>query len=497
MSIKRSSGILLPISSLPSNYGIGTFGKAAYDFVDFLLKANQTYWQILPLNPTGYGDSPYQAFCTYAGNPYFIDLDILCDEKLLDKKDLNKLKVKNLSKVDYAYLYKTRFNILYKAYLNGIKKYKKSFNSFIQENINWIEDYALFMSLKKHFDMKSWLDWPDIGIKSRHPEAMDKYKELLKDDINFYSFIQFLFFRQYEKLKKYANSKGIKIIGDLPIYVALDSSDVWANIEEFKIDTDTIVPKEVAGVPPDYFSKDGQLWGNPLYNWDYMALNGYKWWIERIDGARKLYDVIRIDHFRGLHEYWSVPYGDKTARNGKWNKGPGIHFVTVLKEWFYDTQFIAEDLGIIDENVTKLLMDSGFPGMRVLQFGMSPDGTSYHMPHNHIENCVCYTSTHDNYPMMGWFKHAKKKDLNYAIKYYGLNELEGYNYGFIRAGMSSVASLFIAQIQDYLGLDEKATINNPGTLGNWKWRLTPRQLDDKLAKKIAYITKINNRSRVK
>ena len=497
MSINRSAGILLPIISLPSNYGIGTLGKQAYKFVDFLVKANQSYWQFLPLNPTSYGDSPYQSFSCYAGNPYLIDLDILVEEKLLDKNDLKKIKVKNPSKIDYGYLYKTRYPLLYKAYLKGIKKYKRQFHTFVENNNNWVLDYALFMALKKHFKMQSWLDWPDKDIRFREYNALNKYRELLKDEIDFQCFIQFLFFKQYKKLKDYANKKGIRFIGDLPIYVSMDSCDIWLNPNEFLLDKQTLIPKEVAGVPPDYFSKDGQLWGNPLYDWNYMKSNGYKWWIERVDASKRLYDVIRIDHFRGLHEYWSVPYGSKTAKNGKWNKGPGYNFVKVLKDWFFDVDFIAEDLGIIDENVTKLLNDSGFPGMRVLEFGMSPDGTSYHLPHNHINNSVCYISTHDNEPIMGWVKHTKKKDLQYAKNYYGLSIQEGYNYGFIRGGMSSVSNLFICQIQDYLGLDEKATINNPGTLGNWKWRLLDKQLDDKLAKRISDMTIRYKRARKK
>lgn len=497
MSFERSAGILMPVSSLPSNYGIGTFGKAAYDFIDFLVDANQSYWQILPLNPTSYGDSPYQSFSSYAGNPYFIDLDILCEEKLLDKSDLESVRVEDPVYVDYGYLYENRFLLLNKAYKNGIKKHQKAFNSFIQENKKWLDNYALFMALKKHFDMKSWLEWPDDEIKSRKDEAIEKYKELLKEDIEFNCFVQYLFYKQYQKLKNYAHKKGIKIIGDLPIYVAMDSSDVWSDIRQFKIDEKDITPKEVAGVPPDYFSKDGQLWGNPLYDWDYMKSTGYKWWIERVAATASLYDVIRIDHFRGLCEYWSVAYGEKTAINGKWNKGPGLDFVKVLSQWFHDIEFIAEDLGIIDEKVTELLEASGFPGMRVLEFGMTDDGTSYHLPHNHVRNCVCYIATHDNVPVMGWIKTASKNDLEYATKYYGLNNDEGYNYGFIRGGMSSVADLFICQIQDYLGLDEKATINNPGTLGNWKWRVLEKQLDKKLADKISDITYMYNRGRKK
>jgi len=487
MSIERSAGILMPISSLPSRYGIGTLGKEAYRFVDFLVKAKQTYWQILPIGPTSYGDSPYQSFSSFAGNPYFIDLDALAEDGLLEKKDLKHLKVEDPRYVDYAYLFNTRFDLLYKAYVKGMGLCRDEFETFVKKN-PWLDDYSLFMAVKKHFHMASWQEWPDAQIRERRPEAVEHYRNELKDDICFYQFIQFLFSRQYLKLKKYANEKGIRIIGDLPIYVALDSAEVWADSRQFKLDEETKVPKEVAGVPPDYFSKDGQLWGNPLYDWKYMKETGYKWWIDRVGGSARYFDVIRIDHFRGFHEYWCVPYGEKTARNGHWEKGPGLDFILTIRNWFKDTDFIAEDLGIINEDVTKLLHDSGLPGMRVLEFGFAPDGTSYHCPHNHIENCVCYVSTHDNTPIMGALKHLNKKDMEYAKRYYGLNEEEGYNYGFIRGGMSSVCNLFVAQIQDYLGLDESATINNPGTLGNWRWRALKGDLDAKLAKKIALIT---------
>ena len=492
MSIKRSAGILLPISSLPSNYGIGTLGKKAYEFVDFLKEAKQSYWQVLPIGPTSYGDSPYQSFSSFAGNPYFIDLDLLVKDRLLSKDDLKHIKVKNIKKIDYGYLYENRYPLLYKAYLKGKKRYRNKVNEF-ERNNKWLFDYALFMALKKYFNNKSWLEWPDEDIRKRDPKAMNKYSNLLKDDIEFYEFIQYLFYVQYHDLKEYSNKKGIKIIGDLPIYIAMDSCEIWKDPSEFQLDED-LKPTLVAGVPPDYFSKEGQLWGNPLYNWEYMKTNGYRWWIERIDGISKYFDAIRIDHFRGFQEYWAVPAYEKTAKNGHWVFGPSIDFVSVIRNWFPHLQFIAEDLGIISEDVTRLLEASGFPGMRVLQFGMTPDGSSYHCPHNHIENSVCYVSTHDNVPIMGWVKSVKKKDLNYAIRYYGLNEEEGYNYGFIRAGMASVADLFICQIQDYLGLDEKATINNPGTLGNWTWRLTDKQLNKSLAKKIAQLTYGANRT---
>lgn len=495
MSITRSAGILLPISSLPSNYGIGTLGKEAYRFVDFLVKANQSYWQVLPVGHTSYGDSPYQSFSSFAGNPYFIDLDLLEEDGLINEKDLKKIRINDPGYIDYGALYVNRYPLLYKAYQNGKEKYSEEFRQFVHENENWLEDYALFMSVKKYFGMRSWLEWEDDDIRLRKPEAVSRYQEMLEDDIRFYEFLQFLFYRQFVDLKRYANQKGIKIIGDLPIYIAMDSCEVWADSRQFQLDEKTKQPKEVAGVPPDYFSKNGQLWGNPLYDWKYMKSTGYKWWLERVEGVSKYFDVIRIDHFRGFEDYWAVPYGEKTAKNGHWVKGPSTDFITVLRDWFARIEFIAEDLGVISDEVVHLLKASGFPGMRVLEFGMAPDGSSYHSPHNHSQNCVCYISTHDNVPIMGWLKKAKKKDLKYAKQYYGLNEEEGYNFGFIRAGMSSVAVLFVAQIQDYLGLGEEATMNVPGTLNNWRWRLKKGQLNQKLAKKIADITKAYARGR--
>ncbi|MBR2534125.1 MAG: 4-alpha-glucanotransferase [Erysipelotrichaceae bacterium] len=495
MSITRSAGILLPISSLPSNYGIGTLGKEAYRFVDFLVKANQSYWQVLPVGHTSYGDSPYQSFSSFAGNPYFIDLDLLEEDGLVSRKDLKKIRVSDPSYVDYGDLYANRYPLLYKAYLNGIDKYRKEFDQFLRENENWLPDYGLFMAAKKHFGMKSWLEWEDEEIRIRKKEALEHYTAMLEEDIRFYEFLQFLFYRQFMDLKEYANRNGIRIIGDLPIYIAMDSCEVWADSRQFQLNEKTKQPKEVAGVPPDYFSKNGQLWGNPLYDWKYMKTTGYKWWLERVEGASKYFDVIRIDHFRGFEDYWAVPYGEKTARNGRWVNGPSVDFITVLRDWFSNIQFIAEDLGIISEEVVKLLQVSGFPGMKVLEFGMADDGSSSHAPHNHTENSVCYISTHDNVPIMGWLNKAKKKDLKYAKQYYGLNEEEGYNYGFIRGGMSSVASLFVAQMQDYLGLGEESTMNVPGTLNNWRWRLRKGQINGSLAKKIAGITHAYNRGR--
>ncbi len=496
MSRTRSAGILLPIFSLPSKYGIGTLGKEAYRFVDFLVKADQSYWQVLPIGPTSYGDSPYQSFSSFAGNPYFIDPDMLVKDHLLEKSDLKKLNVKDDRYIDYGHLYETRFLLLHKAYEKGKDLYADEFKEFVEKNKGWLNDYALYMAVKKHFKMASWLEWPDPLIRQHKPEAVYMYSQRLKEDIEFYSFIQYLFFKQYVKLKEYANLKGIKIIGDLPIYVAMDSCDVWCDSRQFQLNENTKIPENVAGVPPDYFSKDGQLWGNPLYDWNYMRSTGYKWWIDRVAGVSSFFDVIRIDHFRGFAEYWAVPYGETTAKNGHWEKGPGIDFVGVLRDWFSNIEFVAEDLGESSQGLIDLLKESTFPGMRVLEFSMDPEGKSSHSPHNQDKNCVCYVATHDNVPVMGWFKEAKAKDQAYAKRYFGLNEEEGYNYGFIRGGMVSSAYLFVCQMQDYLGLGKEATINAPGTLNNWKWRLLSGEADAKLAKKIALYTKTFGRSRI-
>lgn len=484
---KRSAGILMPIFSLPSNYGIGTLGKEAYKFVDFLADAKQTYWQVLPIGPTSFGDSPYQSFSSFAGNPYFIDLDMLKDDGLLTKKDLSEIKVKNETKIDYGWLFKNRFKVLYKAYINGIKKDKNNLTKFIKNN-KAIHDYAVYMSIKEYFGMKSWIEWPDIKIRKRDAKTLKQYCDKLKDRIEFYEYIQYLFFKQFKKLKDYMNTKGIKLIGDIPIYIPLDSCDCWMDPECFELD-DQYIPTAVAGVPPDYFTADGQLWGNPLYRYKYMKKVGYKWWINRIEGSIKLYDVIRIDHFRGFDTYWSVPYGEKTAKNGKWVKGPNMDLLDVLKAKFNNTEFIAEDLGYHTPGVQKMLDNFGFPGMKVLEFGFDSREASNHAPHAYVENSVCYVGTHDNSTIIGWLTAANKDDVNYALKYLGLKDKKDFNWHMIIAGMSSVSRIFIAQLQDYLGLDDKARINQPGTLGNnWKWRLKKGQLDKKLAKKIGEYT---------
>ena len=491
--MERRSGILMHISSLPSKYGIGTFGKEAYAFADYLKSAGQRYWQLLPLGPTSYGDSPYQSFSTFAGNPYFIDLDMLAEDGLLAENDYADLDWgTDPTHVDYAKIYENRFPVLRIAYENGYARDKEEVDAFVKDNI-WVPNYALFMAVKKHFDMKSWLEWPDEDIRLRKPEAIAEYTKLLKEDIQFYTYLQYLFFKQWNLLRDYIHEQDIEIIGDLPIYVAMDSADVWAEAEFFQLDEDGF-PTEVSGVPPDYFSEDGQLWGNPLYDYDAMAEDGFGWWIRRMDGARKLFDVIRIDHFRGLESYWAIPYGDDTAKNGHWVKGPGMKMLEPVLGWFPGIRVIAEDLGYMTPEVKQLLQDSGLPGMKVLEFAFDSREPSDYLPHTYNRNCVCYVGTHDNETVMQWKSKADKADIAYARKYLGLTASEGFNWGIIRGGMGSVADTFVVQIQDCLGLGPEGRMNEPGTpSGNWQWRLTPGQNDGKLAKKLYQYTKLFGR----
>ena len=487
--MERSSGILLPISSLPSPYGIGTFGKAAYDFADFLKAAGQRYWQLLPLGPTSFGDSPYQSFSTFAGNPYFIDLDLLIEDKLLTRAEVEAQKWgTNPRYVDYGKIYEGRYPLLELAKQRGWERDKKEVEAFMKENEGWLPDYALFMALKRHFKMQAWTEWPE-DIRTHRREAVASWRAKLKDDEELFTYIQYLFFKQWKDLKAYINKQGVRIIGDLPIYVAMDSADVWAEPEMFRLDSHGR-PTEVSGVPPDYFSADGQLWGNPIYNYAAMEKAGFGWWIRRVGGARKLCDVIRIDHFRGFESFWAVPYGEKTARNGKWVKGPGMKLVGVLTGWFHDLEFIAEDLGYATPEVAQLLKDSGLPGMKVLQFAFNPHEPSDYLPHFYHENCVCYTGTHDNEPLVEWLTDGDKDEVAHAKEYLGLNEEEGYNWGVIRGGMGSVAKLFVAQMQDYLGLGKYNRTNTAGkATGNWEWRMLKDEAEDKLAGKIAAVTK--------
>jgi len=493
--MERSSGILLPISALPSPHGIGTLGKAAYDFVDFLAKAEQKWWQILPVGPTSYGDSPYQSFSTFAGNPYFVDLEILCEEGLLEQAEIDALDWgSDPAKVDYEKIYNSRFLLLAKAKQRGWDKSAEEISKFTEENKSWLPDYALYMALKRHFGMKAWTEWEDEAIRLREEHALAKYRQELAEDMELFIYIQYLFFKQWNALRGYAKEKGIGIIGDLPIYVAMDSADVWAEPKFFQLDEKN-VPYEVSGVPPDAFSADGQLWGNPLYDWDTMKADGYSWWIRRIGGAANLYDIIRIDHFRGLESYWAVPYGDTHARNGRWVKGPGMDLVSVLKNWFPNVSFIAEDLGYLTPEVVQLLQDSEFPGMKVLEFAFDSREPSDYLPHTYTSHCVCYVGTHDNETVMAWKDAAAPEDIEMAVKYLGLNEEEGFHWGIIRGGMSSVAELFVTQMQDFLALGAEARMNTPSTLGtNWQWRLTEGQITETLTSKIAEMTRLYGRS---
>ena len=494
--LERSAGILLPLSSLPSPHGIGTMGKAAYDFADFLAAAGQKYWQLLPLGPTSYGDSPYQSFSSFAGDPYFIDLELLVEDGLLVREEVDTRDWgSDARRIDYGRLYENRFPLLAKAKARGYDRDREAVAAFEQENAGWLPNYTLFMALKRHFGMKPWTAWDDEDIRCRRSSAViEHYRAELRKDVELFTYIQFLFFRQWATLKAYIHSLGIRIIGDLPIYVAMDSSDVWAEPEMFRLDAHG-VPTEVAGVPPDYCTADGQLWGNPLYDWDRMRDDGYRWWIRRLGAAGKLYDTVRIDHFRGLESYWAVPYGETTARSGHWRKGPGESFIDAIKTALPGLDIIAEDLGFMTPEVIALREYSGFPGMKVLQFAFDSREPSDYLPHRYPTNCICYTGTHDNATLAQWLGDAKGDDVAYAKQYLGLNDEEGYVNGIIRGGMSSVADLFVAQMQDWLALGGESRMNVPGVLGhgNWCWRMLPGVLTDELADHIAAMTAMYSR----
>lgn len=492
--MKRGSGIIMPIFSLPSPYGIGSMGREAYTFADFLHAAGQRFWQLLPLNPTSFGDSPYQSLSVFAGNPYFIDIELLIEDGLLTESEAANCKCLGDPRyVDYEHIYNTRFNLLRIAKERGWKRDFIRVKRFVHENESWLPNYALFMALKRHFDMKAWTEWEDEDARIREPEALKAYRTKLKDDIELFTYIQYLFFNQWKKLKAYVNGLGIQIIGDLPIYVAMDSADVWAEPAQFQING-RYEPSLVAGVPPDYFSEDGQLWGNPLYRWDKMKEDGFDWWLRRVDGARKLYDVIRIDHFRGIESYWAVKFGEDTAKNGRWIKGPGMDFVNAVKNAFPGIEIIAEDLGHLTKEVKNLMKKSGFPGMKVLEFAFGADEQNDYLPHNYDKNCVCYTGTHDNSPLMLWLEEDDSREAAFAKKYFALNKFEGYNWGIIRGGMVSVADVFIAQMQDYLGLGEGHRTNAPGIAeGNWRWRMLEGEALRELAERIRVYTKMYGR----
>ena len=492
---ERAAGILMPISSLPSEYGIGCFSKSAYEFVDWLKGAGQSYWQILPLGPTSYGDSPYQSFSTFAGNPYFISLDELIEEGVLTRAECEKVNWgKAKGSIDYEKIYKGRYPLLRKAYERSKISENPEYQKFVNENSWWLSDYALFMAVKGRFDNVEWTKWAE-DIRLRWKDAMDYYREELYYDIEFQQYMQFKFHEQWMKLKAYANENGIKIIGDIPIYVAMDSADTWAHPELFQLDEEN-VPTAVAGCPPDGFSATGQLWGNPLYRWDYHRETGYSWWISRLHYVFQMYDVVRIDHFRGFDEYYAIPYGDKTAERGKWEKGPGMDLFHTLDKKIKDLRVIAEDLGFLTESVLEMLKESGYPGMKVLQFAFDGSEDSSYLPYKYDHNCVVYTGTHDNETTKGWLENLQGHDLKFVREYINCYEqpVNDCVWALIRTALSSVADLAVIPIQDYLCLGNEARMNAPSTLGdNWKWRLTANQISETTLYHMREVTRIYGR----
>lgn len=491
----RRNGMLLPIASLPSPYGIGGFSKEAYEFIDLLEETGQKLWQILPLGPTSYGDSPYQSFSTFAGNPYFIDLDTLAEKGWLTKEACEASDYgDNESYIDYGRIYNSRFVLLKQAFLNSDILSDEKFTEFCKDNQHWLPDYALYMALKNQNDGKSWIEWEE-EIRLRKPEAVEYYKKELEEECNFYEFLQYEFHEQWTKVKEYAHKKGIQIVGDVPIYVAFDSADTWANPELFQLDEKNL-PLGVAGCPPDAFSATGQLWGNPLYNWAYHKKTGYDWWLKRIAYCFDLYDIVRIDHFRGFDEYYSIPYGDETAVNGHWEKGPGMDLFNTVKEKLGELDIIAEDLGFLTESVFQLLKDSGYPGMKVLQFAFDPSEDSDYLTYKYQRNCVVYTGTHDNDTTAGWFEKLSDGDKEVALRYMNsfYTPKEEQHWDLIALAMRSTADTCIIPVQDFLGLGSEARINMPSTLGdNWKWRMTKGAFCEELKEKIRRMTKLYGR----
>lgn len=490
----RTSGILMPLFSLPSPYGIGTMGKAAYDFVDFLKKAEQTIWQMLPVSPTSYGDSPYQSYSAFAGNPYFIDLELLEKDGLLKKSEYvnEEYGIVSIS-VDYGLLYKNRYRVLYKAYKRFIKNIPDDFEQFCNDNAFWLDDFARYTAIKEANGGKPWYEW-EKGLVSRDGSEKDKKYD---DGVMFHKVIQYLFSKQWNKLRKYANDNGIKIMGDMPIYVALDSADVWANPKQFELN-DKLLPIEVAGCPPDAFSKDGQLWGNPLYDWEYMESDGYSFWAERMKHTLKLYDIIRIDHFRGFESYYAIAYGEKTAKCGRWRKGPGSSLFKALTEKLGELPIVAEDLGYLTDGVREMLKDCGYPGMKVLQFAFDSREDSDYLPHNYDKNCVVYTGTHDNDTLTGWLETAPEDDIEMAKEYIRYTAEEGFCAGMIKTAMASVADTVIIPLQDYIQVGSGARINTPSTTGNnWRWRAGQSDVTDELAKRISKIVRLYRRTDIK
>ena len=469
--LQRGAGILLPVSSLPSPYGIGTFGKAAYEFVDQLVEAGQKYWQVLPLGPTSYGDSPYQSFSAFAGNPYFIDLDMLCEEGLLKVDEIRYIKwEERLDRVEYGLLWEQRYGVLKRAFIRSNHKTTEKFQHFLEENAQWIQDYGLFMACKEHFENVEWLKW-DKDIRFRQSEALQRYCKTFSQEIEFYQFLQYKFYEQWSSLKKYANEHGVEIIGDMPIYVALDSVDVWVNPGLFKLDEERN-PVCVAGCPPDAFSDDGQKWGNPLYNWKVMEVEEFAWWKRRMEAAAKLFNVVRIDHFIGIVRYYVIP-ADDSARKGWFEWGPGEKLIRALDEARGRTKIIAEDLGVVIPQVGELLEKAGYPGMKVIEFAFDGNTDNPYLPHMYQKNCVVYGGTHDNETLVGYYDNLSVDNLAYALQYTDCSNRADLIEKVFLMAYRSVADTVIFQMQDVLEKGNETRMNLPATIGeNWRWRLT-------------------------
>ena len=493
---KRQSGVLMHISSLPGKYGIGSFGQSAYDFVDFLVRTKQRYWQILPLGTTSYGDSPYQSFSAFAGNTYFIDFDILIEEGLLNEADVKGADFgDDPRKVDYAKIFDARRPIMEKAVARFLKADDLSdYESFVEQNAAWLEVFAEYMAIKEHFDNLAWTEWPDEAIRRREAASLASYREKLADKLTYHRVTQYLFFKQWLRLKAYANEHHIEIVGDMPIYVAADSADVWAQPHFFK--TDAVgKPTCVAGCPPDEFSETGQLWGNAIYDWEAMDKDGYAWWIERLRESFKIYDIVRIDHFRGFESYWEVPAGSETSASGKWVKGPDYKLFAAVKEALGDLNIIAEDLGFMTDEVIELRERTGFPGMKILQFAFNPDDESIDSPHLAPNNSVMYTGTHDNNTVLGWYKdEIDDATRQYMAQYTNRKEYETVPHAMLRTIFASVSFMAIATMQDLLELDSAARMNYPSTIGgNWTWRMTAEELNPIVEGELYSLTKTYRR----
>ncbi len=494
MESVRKSGVLMHISSLPSEDGIGTMGQTARDFVDFLVRSQQSYWQILPVGPTSYGDSPYQSFSSFAGNPYFIDLRELCNKGLIDYSDYSDIDWENTpDSINYGVLYNKRYPILKKAVKKLLENGNWEYEEFCRVNSDWLEDYALFMAIKDKRDGHSWTEWEE-PLKKRQPDALNGARAEYAEAVNFWKGVQFLFRSQWNELKGYANDRGISIIGDIPIYVALDSVDVWSHPELFLLNEE-LEPVDVAGCPPDGFSATGQLWGNPLFRWDVMAADGYSWWCRRIKEACSIYDVLRIDHFRGFESYYAIPYGDENAIRGQWRKGPGIELFRAVERTIGRQNIIAEDLGYLTDSVRAMLRESGFPGMKVLEFAFDSrdNNNSDYLPHNYPVHSVAYAGTHDNDTICGWMNTADSSDVDYAREYLRLGDKEPH-WDMIKALWATTSELTIIQAQDILGLGSESRMNIPSTLGcNWKWRALPGAFNDEVEAKLRDCTRLYGR----